>query len=154
MDYSERSNLDKDNIETKASTLSQKNIGYGANWKAKWNSKLSTDFISYFSKYNIDASDYRIGTDQRKTEANEVLETGTKLNVNYKANPHLNLLAGYQITETGMLNQTTVSKPSYSSTKKDVLLNHALFTEAEYNQNNTYLRLGIRLNYFQKFNSN
>lgn len=152
LDYSERSNSDQDNIETKASSLSQKNIGYGGNWRAKWNSKLSTNFISYFSKYNIHATDYRVGTDQRKTEANEVLETGTKLNVTYKANQQLNLLAGYQITETGMLNQTTVSKPSYSSTKKDVLLNHALFAEAEYNQNNTYLRLGLRLNYFQKFN--
>jgi hypothetical protein len=50
-----------------------------------------------------------------------------------------------------MLNQTTVSAPFYSSTKKDVLLNHALFSEVEYNKNNTYLRVGLRLNYFQKF---
>jgi hypothetical protein len=58
---------------------------------------------------------------------------------------------GYQVNETGMLNQTTVSAPSYSSTKKDVLLNHAVFTEAEYNKGNSYLRLGVRLNYFGKF---
>jgi hypothetical protein len=57
---------------------------------------------------------------------------------------------GYQVNETGMLNQTTVSA-LYSSTKKDVLLNHAVFTEAEYNKNNSYLRLGVRLNYFGKF---
>jgi hypothetical protein len=49
-----------------------------------------------------------------------------------------------------MLNQTTVSAPSYSSTKKDVLLNHAVFG-AEYNKGNNYLRLGVRLNYFGKF---
>jgi hypothetical protein len=40
-----------------------------------------------------------------------------------------------------MLNQTTVSAPSYSSTKRDVLLNHAVFAEAEYNKNNTYFNL-------------
>jgi hypothetical protein len=34
---------------------------------------------------------------------------------------------------------------------KDVLLNHAVFTEAEYNKGNSYLRLGVRLNYFGKF---
>jgi hypothetical protein len=150
LDYTEY-NSGSNTTEAKYSTLSQKNIGYGGNWKAQWNSKFSTYFITYFSKYNIDATDYRVETDQRQTEANEVLETGTKLNANYKATPYLNLLAGYQFNETGMLNQTTVSAPFYASTKKDVLRNQALFTEAEYHKNNTYLRIGVRLNYFQKF---
>jgi hypothetical protein len=30
------------------------------------------------------------------------------------------------------------------------LLNHAVFTEAEYKKGNSYLRLGVRLNYFGK----
>lgn len=150
LDYTEYS-ANTTNSETKASTLSQKNIGYGGNWKAQWNERLSTNLITYFSKYNIDATDYRIETDQRQTEANEVLETGTKLNVNYKANSFFNLLAGYEFNETGMLNQTTVSAPFYTSTKKDVLHNHGLFTEGEYHKNNTYFRIGVRLNYFQKF---
>ncbi|WP_367753568.1 carboxypeptidase-like regulatory domain-containing protein [Flavobacterium sp. WC2430] len=139
------------NSETKASTLSQKNIGFGGNWKAQWNSKFSSNLITYLSKYNIDATDYRVETDQRQTEANEVLETGIKLNTHYKANEYFTLLAGYEFNETGMLNQTTVSAPSYSSTKKDVLDNHGLFTEGEFHKNNTYFRIGVRLNYFQKF---
>ncbi|WP_369754002.1 carboxypeptidase-like regulatory domain-containing protein [Flavobacterium sp. WC2409] len=144
-------NANDTNSETKASTLSQKNIGFGGNWKAQWNSKFSSNLITYFSKYNIDAADYRIETAQRQTEANEVLETGIKLNTHYKANEYFTLLAGYEFNETGMLNQTTVSAPSYSSTKKDVLDNHGLFTEGEYHKNNTYFRIGVRLNYFQKF---
>ncbi|WP_073371557.1 TonB-dependent receptor [Flavobacterium fluvii] len=150
LDYSERL-TNSNETESKTSNLSQKNMGYGGNWKAQWNPKLSTNFITYFSQYNIDASDYRVETDQRLTEANEVLETGTKLNAHYKSSDNLNFLLGYQFNETGMLNQTTVSAPFYSSTKKDVLLNHALFSEVEYNKKNTYLRVGLRLNYFQKF---
>ncbi|MFV8467209.1 carboxypeptidase-like regulatory domain-containing protein [Flavobacterium sp. LB1P62] len=150
LDYSERLTNSNETL-SKTSNLSQKNIGYGGNWKAQWNSKLSSNFITYFSRYNIDATDYRVETDQRLTEANEVLETGAKLNTYYKTNNNLNFLFGYQFNETGMLNQTTVSAPFYSSTKKDVLLNHALFSEVEYNKNNTYLRVGVRLNYFQKF---
>ncbi len=150
LDYRER-RINTNQTQSKTSNLSQKNMGYGGNWKAQWNSKLSSNFITYFSRYNIDAIDYRIETDQRLTEANEVLETGAKINTNYKKNDNLNLLFGYQFNETGMLNQTTVSAPFYSSTKKDVLLNHALFSEVEYNKNNTYLRVGLRLNYFQKF---
>jgi hypothetical protein len=150
LDYTEYSSSGT-NSESKASTLSQKNIGYGGNWKAEWDSQFSTNLISYFSKYNIDATDYRIETDQRQTEANEVLETGIKLNANYKATEYFSLLVGYEFNETGMLNQTTVSDPSYSSTKKDVLDKHGLFAEGEYHKNNTYLRIGVRLNYFQKF---
>ena len=149
LNYSENNNNDQS--ESKASRLSQKNLGYGGNWKAQWNNKFSSQLSTYFSRYNIDASDYRVATDQLLTEANEVLETGTKLNLYYDINQNIKFLTGYQINETGMLNQTRVSAPFYSSTKKDVLLNHALFLETEYNKNKTYLRLGMRLNYFQKF---
>lgn len=149
LNYSENNNNDQS--QSKASRLSQKNLGYGGNWKAQWTNKFSSQLSTYFSRYNIDASDYRVATDQLLTEANEVLETGTKLNLYYEMNQNMEFLAGYQVTETGMLNQTRVSAPFYSSTKKDVLLNHALFFETEYNKNKTYLRLGMRLNYFQKF---
>lgn len=148
LNYSENNS---DQSKSKTSSLSQKNIGYGGNWKAQWTDKFSTQLSSYFSKYTINADDYRIATDQLLTEANEVIETATKLNLNYNFNERIRFLAGYQINETGMLNQTRVSTPFYSSTKKDVLLNHALYTETEYNNKNTYLRLGMRLNYFQKF---
>jgi hypothetical protein len=149
LNYAEYANEDQN--ETKVSRLSQKNLGYGGSWKAQWTPAFSTEIVTYFSRYNIDASDYRVPTDQLLTEANEVLETGTKLNVHYKANSNLTLLSGYQVNETGMLNQTTVSAPSYSSTKKDVLQSHAVFTEAEYNKGKSYLRLGVRFNYFDKF---
>lgn len=149
LNYSE--NYNNDESKSKSSALSQKNIGLGGNWKAQWTNKLSTHLSSYYSRYNIDSRDYRIANDQLLTEANEVIETGSKFNLRYVFNENMQLLNGYQINETGMLNQTRVSTPFYSSTKKNVLLNHALFTEAEYNKNKTYFRLGLRLNYFQKF---
>ncbi|NRT16948.1 hypothetical protein HNP99_003322 [Flavobacterium sp. 28A] len=137
--------------ESKSSSLAQKNVGYGANWNANWNSKFNTQLIGYYSKYNIDAIDYRIINEQQLTEANEVLETGIKLSSNYTVSKFLKLLMGYQFTETGMLNQTTVKNPDYSSTKKDVLANHAFYVETEYHKNNSYLRIGARLNYYEKF---
>jgi hypothetical protein len=62
LDYSER-RINTNQTQSKTSNLSQKNMGYGGNWKAQWNSKLSSNFITYFSRYNIDAIDYRIETD-------------------------------------------------------------------------------------------
>lgn len=150
LDYAEFK-TNNSGAEEKTSRLAQKNLGYGGSWKAQWNNRLNTEMTTYLSKYNIDASDYRVQTDQRLTEANEVLETGLKLNIIYKINNRLTLLNGYQLTETGMLNQTTVRNPAYSSTIKNVLLSQALFSETEYKKNGTFMRFGVRLNYFQKF---
>ncbi|WP_308990502.1 carboxypeptidase-like regulatory domain-containing protein [Mariniflexile litorale] len=136
---------------SKSSNLTQNNLGFGGHWMANWNSKLSSQFSAYYSKYNVDANDYRIESDQLLTQANEVLETGFKLNTYYEVSDFLTVLNGYQFNETGILNETTVTKPSYDKTKKDVLLNHALYTQAEYNKGTTFFRIGVRANYFQKF---
>ena len=152
LDYTESYQDDNGEMDSKTSNLKQENLGFGMSWNAIWSDRFSTHFTSFYSQYNIDATDFRIETDQRLTQTNDVLETGLKFKTNYKINENLNFLNGYQFSEIGILNETTVSAPSYDKTKKDVLLNHALFSEIEYKKNNTYLRLGVRGNYFQKFN--
>lgn len=151
LDYTENFVNNADKVESKTSSLSQENIGIGGSWNAKWSDVLITELTSYYSKYDVDATDYRIESDQSLTQANEVQETGLKFKTFYKINKNLELLNGYQFNETGILNETTVSVPSYQRTKKDVVLNHAFFSEAEFNNNKTYFRIGIRANYFQKF---
>ncbi|RAJ13496.1 TonB-dependent receptor [Olleya aquimaris] len=151
LDYSESSTNTSDLSTTKTSNLSQQNLGVGANWQAHWSDNFSTNLSGFMSQYNVDASDLRVENNQLLVQANEVLETGIKLNTTLKLSDKLTVLSGYQFNEIGILNQTTVTAPSYERTKKDVLLNHALYTEAEFNNNNTYFRLGVRANYFEKF---
>lgn len=151
LDYTESFTNSADETESKTSNLIQENIGIGSSWNAQWNDDFRTELIGYYSKYNVDATDFRIEKDQQLTQANEVLETGLKLKTYYDINENLTLLGGYQYNETGILNETTVSAPSYERTKKDVVLNHAVFSEVEYNKDNTYFRIGVRANYFQKF---
>ncbi len=150
LDYYE-SITNNNETASKSSNLAQKNLGFGGQWMADWNSKLSSHFTAYYSKYNVDANDYRMESDQLLTQTNEVLETGFKLNTYYNLTDFLTLLNGYQFNETGILNETTVTRPSYDKTKKDVLLNHALYTQAEYKKGGTFFRVGVRANYFQKF---
>ena len=152
LDFTESFTNSNNETESKKSNLNQENLGAGASWTANWNSNFNTDLNVFYSKYLVDATDYKIETDQKLTQENEVLETGIKFKTNYKINEFLNLLNGYQFSEIGILNETTVSAPSYERTKKDVLLNHAVFSEIEYKKNRTYLRAGVRANYFQKFN--
>lgn len=151
LDYSEVNTDLNNNTATKSSNLNQANLGFGGHWEAHWNSKIHTKFIAYYSKYNVDASDFRVETNQLLTQGNEVLETGIKLNSYYHWHPNFKLLTGYQFNETGILNRTNVTLPVYDRTKKDVLLNHACYTEGEYNKGKTYIRAGVRANYFQKF---
>jgi len=151
LDYKESYTNKSNETESKTSNLSQKNDGATLNWKATWNSNFTTELNGFYSKYYVNAIDYRIETDQKLTQTNEVLETGVKFKTNLKLGENLSLLNGYQFSEIGILNQTTVTSPNYDKTKKDVLLNHAVFSEVEFNKNQTYLRLGVRANYFQKF---
>jgi len=151
LDYTESSTDSNTTTSTKTSNLTQDNLGYGGNWNAQWNDAFSTNLSGSYSQYNVDASDLRVQTNQRLTQANEVSETSLQLKTEYKPNGNLSFINGYQFNEIGVLNQTTVTVPSYSKTKKDVLLNHAFFTEVQYHKNNTYVKLGARANYFQKF---
>ncbi|KJD32668.1 membrane protein [Tamlana sedimentorum] len=153
LDYTESFENSDGETESKTSNLKQENSGFGGSWNADWTNRFSTEISGFYSKYNVDALNYRVETDQSLTQANEVLETGIKLKNTIKLNKTINVLAGYAFNEIGVLYKTTVSAPSYDRITKDVLLNHGAFTEIEYNKNNTYLRLGVRGNYFQKFNS-
>jgi hypothetical protein len=152
LDYSETDTDTDNNTATKTSNLKQINLGLGSQWEANWNSKFSTKFIGYYSMYNVNALEYRVETNQLLTQGNQVLETGIKLNGTYNLNSNLNILSGYQFNETGISNNTSVSLPAFNREKKDVLLNHAFYTEAEYKKGYTYLRAGGRATYFQKFN--
>lgn len=151
LDYTENFTNQNNETEFKVSNLKQQNLGAGIDWSGDWSSRFSTDINVFYSKYNVDATDYNIETDQKLTQVNEVLETGLKLKAKYRISKRLNVLSGYQFSEIGILNGTTVSAPAYSREKKDVLLNHAFFSELEFNTKNTYVRAGVRVNYFQKF---
>ena len=150
LDYSETFDGNQEN-QSKSSSLSQDNLGFGVDWQGQWSLKFKTELIAYYSKYTIDAFDRRFENNQEQTQGNEVLETGIKLNARTNLSERLNLLIGYQLNETGILNSTSVRNPDFFRTKKDVLINHGLYAESEYKKDNTYLRAGVRLNYFQKF---
>lgn len=152
LDYNESYTDNKGQTTSKTSNLSQENVGIGMNWRANWSESFKTELIGFYSNYMVDATDYSIETDQKLTQANEVLETGIKFKAYSALSENLSWLNGYQFSEIGILNQTTVTAPEYNKTKKDVLLNHALFSELEYNKGRTYFRIGVRANYFQKFN--
>lgn len=92
--------------------------------------------------------------DQRLIQENKILDTGVKLDARIGLTNTLDLYTGYQFNEVGVSNLEDINNPIYRRFIKKVLRNHALFAEGNYSSksNKTNLRVGLRANYFEKFN--
>lgn len=136
----------------KESTLDQNSLAFGGNWSARWSNRLTTEFSGYYTKYKLNALNFTLFSDQRLLQTNQVLETGFKLTSNYDLkNDRISLRSGYQFAEIGIINITDINIPQYNETRKDVLRNHAVFSEYNYASPTGKLnaRAGLRANYFE-----
>ncbi|QNM85027.1 TonB-dependent receptor [Polaribacter pectinis] len=150
LEYTEQYTSNNTSVEEN-SALKQENLGANISWNADWNANFSTNFSAFFSDYKINSSDYNKDTDQFQTQFNNVLETEIKLDSKYEFSDVFHFSNGLVFNEIGIRNTTTVNAPTFSTTVKDVLLKSAFYSELEYKKNNTYVRFGVRSNYFHKF---
>ena len=148
LDYSER-NMD-DDTEIK-SALNQKNLSFGASLKSDWTEKFNTFLNVYHTRYKLDARNISSNAEQILFQNNEVQETALKLNTNYIPNDNFNWLNGYQFTDTGIANETSVTQPPFDSNARNVIKSHALFSELTYTStdNKVFARGGLRMNYLE-----
>lgn len=138
--------------EVRKSNLEQDNLVTGSTWKAEWTPNFSTETTAYLTRYRLNAMNYDVETEQRLVQQNEVLESGLKMHALNSLSNRLDLLSGYQFYEVGVSNIEKLNKPFFSSTIKNVVRAHALFSELEFSGKSTFLRAGLRLNYLPKFN--
>ncbi|MFD0977471.1 carboxypeptidase-like regulatory domain-containing protein [Salinimicrobium gaetbulicola] len=148
LDYTEYANTSE---ASRQSSLAQNNLALGGNWSANWSENFSTEIISYLSQYQLEALNFTVDTDQRFMQENDVLETGLKINTTTKLNSNFNFLNGYQFYEVGVSNIEKLNNPFFSSTIKNVVRSHSLYSELKYSGNTTYVRGGFRINYLPKF---
>ena len=82
------------------------------------------------------------------------MDTGLKLDTRVALSKTLDIFTGYQFYEVGISNLEDINNPTFRRLIKRVLRSHAVFGEANYTSksNDTNLRLGLRGNYFEKFN--
>jgi hypothetical protein len=152
LNYDEQSTINDTN-EALRSKLSQQNLATGITYTKDWNNRLSTTAQVYFSKYNLDATNYDILNNQRLIQENEVNDGSIKLDINYNANHHIKINGGYQFSEIGVSNLEDVNNPVFRSYIKEVVRSHAIYAESSLLSNNakTNLKFGTRINYHQKF---
>jgi hypothetical protein len=137
------------------SHLEQQSIGSTLQWRTNWNEKHFTEFYGYVSHYDLIASNEDIVTTQNLNQRNKVLDFGFQLkNSNILSNT-LTLNTGYQFNEIGVTNFDEINLPLFSRTITNVLLSHIVITEGVYETEDkkTFLKAGIRSNYFGKFST-
>ena len=139
---------------SETSNLGQRSLVGGISWKQLWNNKLTTNALGYGSYYLLNSVNEEIFTTQKLTQENEVLETGIKLDAILKLSDKTELQGGYHFSETGIANTQDVNLPRFRSYEKNVLRSHIAFTNLQYTPNGskTSINVGLRANYFTKFN--
>lgn len=141
-----------DNIN-KNSALEQENFGTTIQWKTTWNDKNSTEFKSYFSSYDLNSTNETLESNQILDQKNQVLDTGFQVRHSSSITNQITLNSGYQFNETGVTNFDEINLPFFSRTITNVLMTHVGIVEGvlETESKKTYLKAGLRGNYFDKF---
>ncbi len=150
----EESALVNSELESKTSGLEQQTTASSIVYSRLWSDKLVTTAQLYFSGYELGAINFDVLNDQRLIQENKILDTGLKLDARVALNNTLDLFTGYQLSEVGITNLVDINNPIYRRLIKKVLRTHAVFAEGNYSSvsGNTNLRLGLRGNYYEKFN--
>ncbi len=152
LDYSER--IPSVNSET-SSELDQTNYSLGGSLESKWTNRFSTFLNTYYSNYNLDATNISAQGEQIFSQGNKVIEKAIKLNTNFELKQNLNWLNGYQLTETSISNETQVTQPLFGSSEKDLIKVHSVFSELSFTSTNGKLQMrgGARVNYYDNPNT-
>ncbi|RKS03664.1 TonB-dependent receptor plug domain-containing protein [Flavobacterium sp. 102] len=137
------------------SQLEQENFGATIQWKTNWNAKHSTEFKGYFSSYDLNSSYKTLESNQILDQKNQVLDTGFQVRHSNTISKQFTFNSGYQFNETGVTNYDKVNLPLFSRTITNVLLTHVGIAEGIFETVNkkTFLKAGMRANYFDKFDS-
>ncbi len=134
------------------SVIEQKNFSLGITYEGSWNSWLTTEAKIYTSRYNLISTYYNYDETNinLRAQANEVIDNGFKLDTNFEISKKTNVSTGYHFSQIGISN-TDGFEILFASNLKQVLNTHSLYSQLNYNEEDFYLKAGLRANYYEKF---
>jgi hypothetical protein len=141
--------------ESRQSRLTQNSIAGALYYNKIWNDNLQTTFEAYETDYTLKAVNANLLDAQRFLQKNTVSESSIKFKVDYKINNKIHLLSGYHFVETEITNLDDVDNPVFRLLISEVLRTHGIFSQLGFKSlnRNTNLNVGLRVNYFNKFNN-
>jgi len=152
LDYNQVFTNSNNDFQENRSAIDQTSYGASVNYSKTWKNELETSAELYYSNYNLDAINNDITNNQRLEQKNEVIDYGLRLDITKTIDDLTKINSGYQFNEVSVSDLEDVTNPDFTSFKKEIIRTHAIFSEIEWKSEskNTYLRLGARINYFEK----
>lgn len=152
LDFEETYN--SDTSQNTSNQLIQQNRASSIQYKRDWNHQFTTNFSGYYTNYDLKSTDYDITNNQRLVQENKVIDNGFNLDANYKFTPLINVNTGLQFSQIAISNIEEINTPLFKRNLRRVLRTFSAFAETELRTKNkkTVLKLGVRHNYFRKFN--
>ncbi|EDP97895.1 putative outer membrane protein probably involved in nutrient binding [Kordia algicida OT-1] len=137
------------------SGITQRNFATGLTYTREWSPAFSTQLQFYTSNYNLEATNFNITDNQRLFQENDLADSAIKLHTKYRINENFTIESGYQFSEIGITNIQDVSNPQFRSDRKEVMRNHAVYSEVHYFSDSyrTMLTFGIRGNRYGKIDT-
>jgi uncharacterized protein YcfL len=135
------------------SDLGQTSFGATVNWNTNWNSSNATQFRLYTSQYSVVSQNESVQSTQVLKQENKVLDLGFQVKNSHVISKTLTFHNGYQFNETGVTNFDEINLPFFSRKTVEVIRTHSLIGEGvfETESKKTFLKAGLRANYFDKF---
>lgn len=132
-----------------SSALDQSNFSMGGTLNSAWSDSFSTTINTYYTQYNLNATNTSSLGQQVLFQGNRVAETSVKLGTTYKFNKEFSLINGIQTIQTKIDNTTEVSQPQVSLNQINRLNTNAIFSELKYENENLFAQIGVRINHYQ-----
>jgi hypothetical protein len=135
------------------SALSQHNFGGTLAWKTNWNLNNTSNIHFSSSQYNLESTYQSLQNDQILDQQNRVLNFDFQLKNTHQICENFTFNNGYQYNQITVSNFDRINIPTFSRNSREISQSHALIAEGEFQSKNkkTFLKTGIRFNYFDKF---
>ncbi len=157
-------------LSKNVSELKQQTLVHGLSWERDWSTKFVSKLVYSGVNYVNNGGNQDVDTGQTQTQRNEVIENELMLELVYNLNTDLSLSAGYQHTETDIVNEFSPLVVNEIFTTKDALTANGIFINSKWKffNKNTILTAGLRftdypdldqqffeprLNFYQKITS-
>lgn len=152
LDFAEKINTS--GALSKESNVDQLSQGMSLTFQKKWSQRWSMKSQGYYSHYNLRSSNHDFVNDQLLEQENEIRDWQVRTDVSCNLSDRLTWTNGYSFNERGITNKDELNSPSFRRRIKEVMRNHALYSEAVYSSEgkSTIASLGVRLNYFESLN--
>ena len=133
-------------LSKNVSELKQQTLVHGLSWEREWTSKFSSTVMYSFNDYVNNGGNQNEDTGQVQSQRNDISENQLSVSLNYSLNSDISLNAGFQHTETIILNEDSPFAINQIFISEKQLTSDAFYANSKWNlfEKKTTVSAGVR----------